>query len=157
ANRIAECPVISELARLQLRQGSAATSQLHTSVDFPDPFKSRFVQLLDGTRNRRMLALEMRDFVKSERCTVFRDGTPIADPAALETILASRLQQELESLARAGMLLSAGCRAPGPAVASASARCRAPGSGAASASTSCGAPGSGATSASDQIWQRRIG
>ena len=131
ANRITERPLISELARLQLRQGSAATSQLHTSVDFPDPFKRRFVQLLDGTRNRRMLAREMLDFVKSERCTVFRDGTPIKDSATLETILESRLQQELESLARAGMLLSA--------------------------NASCRAPGSGAASASDRISQRRIG
>ena len=118
ANRIAERPAISELARLQLRQGSAATSQLHTSVDFPDPFKRRFVQLLDGTRNRRMLVLEMLEFVKSERCVVSRDGTPIEDPAALQTILESRLHEELESLARAGMLLSesacVSCRAPGP-------------------------------------------
>ena len=118
ASRIAERPAISELARLQLRQGSAATSQLHTSVDFPDPFKRHFVQLLDGGRDRQMLARQMMEFVRSERCAVFRDGTPVEDPDALETILESRLQEELESLARAGMLLSesasVSCRAPGP-------------------------------------------
>ena len=105
ANRIAERPAISELARLQLRQSSAATSQLHTSVDFPDPFKRHFVQLLDGRHDRQMLAREMIEFVRSERCVVFRDGKPIEDPDALETILEARLQEELESLARAGMLI----------------------------------------------------
>ena len=105
ANRIAERPVISELARLQLRQGSAATSQLHTSVDFPDPFKRHFVQLLDGRRDRSVLAREMMEFVRSERGAVFRDGTPIEDPDALGKILENRLQEELGSLLRAGMLI----------------------------------------------------
>ncbi|MGA8656825.1 MAG: hypothetical protein WB586_11820 [Chthoniobacterales bacterium] len=105
ANHLGERPAVSELARFQLQQDTCATSQLHTSVDFPDPFQRHLVLLLDGTRDRQMLAREMMTFVKSGRGTVYKKGTRVEDPDELETIVEQRLREDLECLMREGMLV----------------------------------------------------
>ncbi|HEY3901181.1 MAG TPA: class I SAM-dependent methyltransferase [Chthoniobacter sp.] len=52
-------PRTSALARLQLRSGNRVTSLLHTIVQIDDPLGRALVQLLDGSRDRAMLEIEL--------------------------------------------------------------------------------------------------
>jgi SAM-dependent methyltransferase len=54
-----ERPVASRLARLQLERGHVVTNLRHASVNLEDAMARRFVQALDGTRDRAALAREM--------------------------------------------------------------------------------------------------
>jgi hypothetical protein len=44
---------------LQLRSGNRVTSLLHTIVQIDDPLGRALVQLLDGSRDRAMLEIEL--------------------------------------------------------------------------------------------------
>jgi SAM-dependent methyltransferase len=81
-------PVASTLARLQAAQGQAnLTSLQHTTVDIPDVGARHFITLLDGTRTRHDLALEMARFT-----------------AVPEETIAAKLNENLNTLAHMGLL-----------------------------------------------------
>jgi hypothetical protein len=101
-----ERPSISKLARYQLEFDECATNQLHVTMKFPDPLSRRLVQLLDGTRDREMLARELLEFVQSGRGKVIENGVQIEDVAEVAAILERRVREGIESLAREGMLVS---------------------------------------------------
>jgi SAM-dependent methyltransferase/methyltransferase-like protein len=83
-----EHPVASALARSQALQGrTALTSLRHTTVDIPDAGARHFITLLDGTRNRYDLTLEMARF------TGVREET-----------IAARLNENLNVLAHMALL-----------------------------------------------------
>jgi methyltransferase-like protein/SAM-dependent methyltransferase len=104
-NKVSERPSVSRLARFQLGRGERATNQLHLLIKFPDPLSRRFVQSLDGTRDRETLTRDLIEYVRSGRGTVFENGVQIEDMAEVEVILKRRVKEGLESLARAGMLI----------------------------------------------------
>jgi methyltransferase-like protein/ubiquinone/menaquinone biosynthesis C-methylase UbiE len=105
-NVASERPSISKLARYQLEFDECATNQLHVTMKFPDPLSRRLVQLLDGTRDREMLARELLEFVRSGRGKVVENGVPVEDMAEVGVILERRVREGIESLAREGMLVS---------------------------------------------------
>jgi methyltransferase-like protein/tRNA G46 methylase TrmB len=105
AGQIEERPAISELARFQLQQGDCATSQIHTSVDFPDRLERHFALLLDSTRDRRALVQELTEFVKSNRGTLYQNGILVEEPGEIETILGQQVLKNLERLRREAMLV----------------------------------------------------
>jgi len=83
-----ERPAASGLARLQAARGESHLASLrHTTVEIDDASTRHFISLLDGTRTRRDLALEMARFT----------GAP-ADA------IASRLNQNLNRLAHMTLL-----------------------------------------------------
>ncbi len=104
-NLVSDRPSVSRLARFQLERGESATSQLHVLIKFPDPLSRRLVQLLDGTRNQKMLARELLEFVRSEQGKLYEDGVLVEDLGKVATILESRVRAGLNSLAREGMLV----------------------------------------------------
>lgn len=63
AVRAGDKPLASPLARYQVREGPDVATLLHTAVVVSDPSARRFLELLDGTRDRAALAREF-------------DGTP---------------------------------------------------------------------------------
>ncbi len=56
---ISEKPIASSLARAQAQEGSVVTTLLHTHLNLEDEQGKRFLQLLDGTRDRHALAEAM--------------------------------------------------------------------------------------------------
>jgi SAM-dependent methyltransferase len=54
-----ERPVASALARLQAAEGTYVTTLRHTGVEVPDDLGRRLIGLLDGTRDRAALLLEL--------------------------------------------------------------------------------------------------
>ena len=80
--------------------------QLHVFVKFPDPLSRRLVQLLDGTRDREMLTRDLTDYVRSGQAKLLENGVPVENPAEVAAILERRLHENLQSLAREGMLVS---------------------------------------------------
>jgi SAM-dependent methyltransferase len=74
-----ERPVASALARLQAAESTRVTTLRHTSIEVPDELGRRLLCLLDGTRDRAVLAAEL--------------GRP-----------ADELERSLEGLARIGLL-----------------------------------------------------
>jgi hypothetical protein len=57
--RAGERPEASALARLDLRDGEITSTLAHGVVQVEDATGRRLVQLLDGTRNRATLAVEL--------------------------------------------------------------------------------------------------
>lgn len=55
ANTVSEKPTASLLARLMVQEGSKLTTLLHTNLNIEDEQGARFLQLLDGARNRQAL------------------------------------------------------------------------------------------------------
>lgn len=86
-----ERPRVSALTRLEAAQGELLTTARHTGVRLGDDLAQRLIALLDGTRDRAALldALEPHGAVEREE-------------------LAAALQQSLERLAGAGLLLPDG-------------------------------------------------
>jgi hypothetical protein len=85
-----ERPLASPLARQQAIQGETRLATLHhKTMEVAEPAGRHFITLLDGTRSRRELAIEMANFT----------GTP------LETI-AAMMSKSLSGVARAALLAS---------------------------------------------------
>lgn len=81
-------PRVSALARLEAAQGETLTTVRHTGLRVDDELGRRLVTLLDGTRDRAALLEELA-----------------AGSAMGRDELATALEQSLERLARAGLLL----------------------------------------------------
>ena len=97
---------VSRLARFQLERSESATNQFHVMMKFPDPLGRRLVQLLDGTRDQKMLTRDLIDYVRSGRAKLLENGEPVENMADVAAILERRVREGLESLAREGMLVS---------------------------------------------------
>jgi methyltransferase-like protein len=70
AKNVGERPTASLLARLEAQQSSQVTTLLHTQVNIEDEQGRRFLQLLDGTRDRQALT----DAVALEHPQISRDS-----------------------------------------------------------------------------------
>jgi methyltransferase-like protein len=58
---VSEKPAVSLLARLMVQEGSMVTTLLHTHLNIEDEQGRKFLQLLDGTRDRHALADALAD------------------------------------------------------------------------------------------------
>jgi hypothetical protein len=98
-NSVSERPTSSRLARFQLRHGESTSNQLHQPVKFADPASRQLVLLLDGSRDKEMIAREFTDFIKSIQ-TEIEGRAPVPDIDEIATSAA------LETLARGAMLIA---------------------------------------------------
>jgi hypothetical protein len=81
------------MARWQAQKSSTVTTLRHTTVDLQDALVRHLVSLLDGTRNRRMLLVEI-----TAECERQGSGMSVSvTPEALE--------QKLGELARLALLV----------------------------------------------------
>jgi methyltransferase-like protein/SAM-dependent methyltransferase len=76
---VSEKPTASLLARLMVQEGGTVTTLLHTHLHIEDQQGRRFLQLLDGTRDRQALTDALAAESPSERETIARqvDGNLI--------------------------------------------------------------------------------
>jgi hypothetical protein len=62
--------------------------------------------LLDGTRDQEMLAHDLIEIMQSGGNPVYENGTAVEGPDAIAAAVKQHLPEALQSLARAGMLVS---------------------------------------------------
>jgi methyltransferase-like protein/SAM-dependent methyltransferase len=72
AARVSEKPTASLLARLMVEEGGTVTTLLHTQLNIEDQQGRRFLQLLDGTRDRYALTDALAAESPSDRETIAR-------------------------------------------------------------------------------------
>lgn len=66
-------PAASLLARLMVQEGTTVTTLLHTHINIEDEQRRKFLQLLDGTRDRQALTDALAEKFPSEsRETILR-------------------------------------------------------------------------------------
>src|SRR5205823_11318268 len=91
-----ERPVSSPLVRLQIREGEPVLTNLrHSGVTIHEPLARRMVLLLDGTRDRAALLVELAAAAVAERVPITADGKPLADAGQARVVLAPLLQPNL--------------------------------------------------------------
>ena len=81
------------------------TNLWHSPVKMEDPILRRLFTLLDGAHDRAALADELAEFMEERELFPRRGGEVIKDPAALRQLLASRMDANLERVARLCLLV----------------------------------------------------
>jgi len=104
-NSLSDYPVISALARFQLKRGPLATSQLHKFVRLEDPISRRLVQLLDGTRDYKSILHALLSSVNSDPVELYDNGALLTDPDLISDAVKRRLPEVMRALVREGLLV----------------------------------------------------
>ncbi len=90
-----ERPRASALARLQAESGERVTNHAHETVRLQDPLVRKLLVLLDGTRDRARIEMEMAEAIRQR-------GGPDTD--ALLTLLTGSIERNLDSVAKLALL-----------------------------------------------------
>ena len=99
-------PSTTPLARLQSRAGRKVTSLRHEQVTLDDEVSYQVLRSLDGRQDRRALLEMLMERVADGTLTVQAKGEPITDRAEMIRYLDAALNQNLERLARAALLVN---------------------------------------------------
>lgn len=98
---VSERPKASALARWQLANGAVVTNMRHINVEVEDELGRQLLMLLDGTRNRETLLEEL-----SRRPILEENKAPIQDPRRARELLATKLEENLEKVAKLALLVA---------------------------------------------------
>jgi methyltransferase-like protein/SAM-dependent methyltransferase len=101
ARTISERPVVSPLTRWQVQHSQFVTSQFHVAVKIEDEIGRCLLSSLDGTLDRPALLEKLWHLLKSKSALNIEDN----DESALRQKVAVDLEQNLEKLARLGLLV----------------------------------------------------
>ena len=101
ARTISERPMVSPLTRWQVQHGQFVTSQFHVVVKIEDEIGRCLLSSLDGTLDRPALLEKLWQLLKSKNALNVQDH----DESALRQKVAVDLEQNLEKLARLGLLV----------------------------------------------------
>jgi len=104
-NKVSACPECSALVRLQLRNSSVATSQLHRRVILDDPLSREVAQLLDGSRDEDAIARIILESVKTGQAELRQDSEVVTDPGRVTVALKLQIREVFAALAREGLLI----------------------------------------------------
>lgn len=105
--RVLERPVASAVARMEARTGTALSNLRHETVTV-DEFNRQLVLRLDGTRDRAALADEMAKLVETNELAIRQEGVEVRDPATVRALMLQAVDENLASLARAGLFPGSG-------------------------------------------------
>jgi methyltransferase-like protein len=103
ANSVSERPVASAFAIEQCREDSTVTTLRHERVSL-SPFSVAMLPLLDGSRTRDALALQLGQAVAAGKVPLPQHGALPVDASALAERVAYWVDKSLESLARHALL-----------------------------------------------------
>lgn len=102
---ISEKPVASPLARWQIRDSNFITTLFHSSLTIEDALTRELLGLMDGTRDRAALLAALEDTLDKRRVTEGAEGQPIFEDKKARELLSQALDQNLERMARMGLLV----------------------------------------------------
>ena len=106
AAKAGERPATTPVARLQSRAGRKVTSLRHEQVTLDDEVSYQLLQNLDGRQDRDALLEMLMERVADGILTVQAEGEAITDRAEMLQHLEAALDQNLERLARAALLVN---------------------------------------------------
>jgi methyltransferase-like protein/cyclopropane fatty-acyl-phospholipid synthase-like methyltransferase len=101
---LSERPRASDLARRQSLESHLVTNQLHETLTL-DVFSLHLLRLLDGSRDRQALLLELTKLVTDGILLVHRDGQQITEGSPLTDALTESLDECLEKLSLSAVLV----------------------------------------------------
>jgi methyltransferase-like protein/2-polyprenyl-3-methyl-5-hydroxy-6-metoxy-1,4-benzoquinol methylase len=105
ANRnVSEKPVASRLARWQIQDAQFVTSFFHNAIPIEDSLARELLLLLDGSRDRSALLAELVARIDQRRSAEGVAGTPLAEDPKNRELLGQALDQNLQRLAKMGLL-----------------------------------------------------
>jgi hypothetical protein len=102
ARKAGERPIVHPIARWQVRHGTTVASLLHMAVKVEDEIGRSLLSWLDGTLDRKMLLEKVWQLTNSGKMPVAAGG----NDAAARSDLEFKLEQNLEKLARLGLLVA---------------------------------------------------
>jgi methyltransferase-like protein/2-polyprenyl-3-methyl-5-hydroxy-6-metoxy-1,4-benzoquinol methylase len=97
-------PRATELARWQSREANFVTSLFHSAMLVEDGLVKELLRLLDGTRDRDALLLELEKSLDARRTASGAAGKPVREDVEAYKLLQQGLDQNLTKLARMGLL-----------------------------------------------------
>lgn len=104
AIQIAERPRVTAFAALQARTGQIVTNLRYETVELGD-LERELMQFLDGTRDRGMLRDALLLSLAEHGARLQEDGVEISDPERQKELVATLVDDGLESLRKAGLLI----------------------------------------------------
>lgn len=105
AVEVGERPLVSALARYQLRSRDVATNLQHRSVQF-DGLTRQLALLMDGTRGRGALLAGLERALESGTVSLEENGRALDDPVRARDLLARGMDGNVEKLLRLGLLMA---------------------------------------------------
>jgi methyltransferase-like protein/SAM-dependent methyltransferase len=103
--KVSEHPVASPVARLQAADSAVVTNLWHERVGL-DGLQRHLLRSLDGTRDRTALLDGLTTLAAEGALTMRQRDQSVADDSVDRTILAEGLEQRLQLLAQAALLIS---------------------------------------------------
>ena len=100
-----ERPRASALAQLQLSYGDRVTTMLHQVAHMQDPLGRELLRLMDGTRDRAALKAGLDKVISNSETPTRRPGELRDDEAAAEAVSLEKLEENIGSLARLGLVV----------------------------------------------------
>lgn len=101
---ITERPKASDLARNQAATQDFVTNQLHEIIAI-DAFSKNLLQLMNGKRDRIQILDELVELVRKGQLVVQKDGKNIAETQVLRQTLEGFMQECLDKMAKAAVLI----------------------------------------------------
>jgi methyltransferase-like protein/SAM-dependent methyltransferase len=98
-------PVASRLARWQAQHSEVVTNLLHASVILENEMSRILLHLMDGTRDHAALVRDLTAAMESRLPLTMPNETSIHDRAALQTMIADTLAENLQKCARLALLV----------------------------------------------------
>jgi methyltransferase-like protein len=105
ARKVSPRPVASPVARLQATDSAVVTNLWHERVGL-DGLQRHLLQSLDGTRDRTALLNDLTTLAAEGALTLRQRDQSVADDSVDRTILAKGLEQRLQLLVQAALLIS---------------------------------------------------
>ncbi len=102
ARRVSERPVVSALVRWQIQHQHYVTSQFHASIRIEDEIGRLILVSLDGTLDHAALLEKVLALLKAKNALTATAG----DEATIRRTVETNLQENLEKLARLGLLVA---------------------------------------------------
>ena len=97
-------PKTNGYVRFQAQHTNWVTSQFHRHIG-ADGFVSHLIPLLDGSRDKTQLYVEMMEIIKSGKLPYLVNGIPVYDEATIAEPTRIAISKALEGLAENGVLL----------------------------------------------------
>ena len=100
---VGDRPVVSSFVRAQARQGCALTNLRYETVEVGD-FERELLQYLDGRHTEEMLIEELVQSLTAHGARIEEGGEEISDPSRQRELVATLLNDGLDTLRKAGLL-----------------------------------------------------
>lgn len=101
-----ERPIVSPLARVQVREEEKVMNLRHEDIAVEGEFARSLLCLLDGSRDRAALLDDLSRLVELGPLTIQKDTEPVSDLATARQTIATELENKLAEIGRNALLVA---------------------------------------------------